>query len=406
MNRSIPNPSPIPTGAQVLVVDDEPDNIRFLGRLLAAEGYQVHVAESGERALETLECIADGTPPDLLLLDILMPNGMDGIEVCRRLKSRPGMAAIPVVFLTGKDDRETIVRAFEAGGSDYVLKPFDAAVLLARVRTHATLGRLTREQESALAQRTSELRQANARLQEANAGLRRLAIEISLVEEREKKRLAGELHDSPMQKLTLAQIQIASAVRYRDAESDRLLGVATELMRDALSELRTLQFELSPPLLYREGLGAALRWFVAHIEQRFDLDLRYRESGPVLALGPDLAVILFQCAREFVYNLLKHAAATRGLVELDYGAGRVTLTVSDNGKGLAGHPELQVPGKPGGYGLFGIRERLKPWGGELAITSDAQGTRAQVTAVPQPSNRAPGISSTTASHRLADRDDT
>jgi len=149
-----------------------------------------------------------------------------------------------------------------------------------------------------------------------------------------------------------------------------------------------------------------LRWFVAHIEQRFDLDLRYRESGPVLALGPDLAVILFQCAREFVYNLLKHAAATRGLVELDYGAGRVTLTVSDNGKGLAGHPELQVPGKPGGYGLFGIRERLKPWGGELAITSDAQGTRAQVTAVPQPSNRAPGISSTTASHRLADRDDT
>lgn len=405
MNRPIPNPSQIPTGAQVLVVDDEPDNIRFLGRLLAAEGYQVHVAESGERALETLECLADETPPDLLLLDILMPNGMDGIEVCRRLKSRPGMAAIPVVFLTGKDDRETIVRAFEVGGSDYVLKPFDAAVLLARVRTHATLGRLTREQESALAQRTGELQQANARLQEANAGLGRLAIEISLVEEREKKRLAGELHDSPMQKLNLAQMQIASAARRRDAESDRLLEVATELMRDALAELRTLQFELSPPLLYREGLGAALRWFVAHIARRFDLELRYRESGPVLALGPDLPVILFQCAREFVFNLLKHAAATRALVELDYGDDRVTLTVSDNGKGLAGHPESQAPGKPGGYGLFGIRERLKPWGGELAITSDAQGTRARVTAAPKPSDDAPGVS-TLATDQLGGRDDT
>jgi signal transduction histidine kinase len=405
MNRSIPSPSQIPTGAQVLVVDDEPDNIRFLGHLLAAEGYQVHVAESGERALETLDCLADGTPPDLLLLDILMPNGMDGIEVCRRLKSRPGMAAIPVVFLTGKDDRETIVRAFEAGGSDYVLKPFDTAVLLARVRTHATLGRLTREQESALAQRTGELQQANARLQEANAGLGRLAIEISLVEEREKKRLAGELHDSPMQKLTLAQMQIASAARRRDAESDRLLEVATELMRDALAELRTLQFELSPPLLYREGLGAALRWFVAHIARRFDLELRYRESGPVLALGPDLPVILFQCAREFVFNLLKHAVATHGLVELDYGDDRVTLTVSDNGKGLAGQPESQAPGKPGGYGLFGIRERLKPWDGELAITSDAQGTRAQITAAPWPSDDAPGVS-TLATDQLGGRDDT
>ena len=405
MNRSIPSPSQIPTGAQVLVVDDEPDNIRFLGHLLAAEGYQVHVAESGERALETLDCLADGTPPDLLLLDILMPNGMDGIEVCRRLKSRPGMAAIPVVFITGKDDRETIVRAFEVGGSDYVLKPFDTAVLLARVRTHATLGRLTREQESALAQRTGELQQANARLQEANAGLGRLAIEISLVEEREKKRLAGELHDSPMQKLTLAQMQIASAARRRDAESDRLLEVATELMRDALAELRTLQFELSPPLLYREGLGAALRWFVAHIARRFDLELRYRESGPVLELGPDLPVILFQCAREFVFNLLKHAAATHGLVELDYGDDRVTLTVSDNGKGLAGRAASQAPGKPGGYGLFGIRERLKPWGGELAITSDAQGTRAQVTAAPRPSDDAPGVS-TLATDQLGGRDDT
>jgi signal transduction histidine kinase len=116
-------------------------------------------------------------------------------------------------------------------------------------------------------------------------------------------------------------------------------------------------------------------------------------------------VILFQCAREFVYNLLKHAAATRGLVELDYGDDRVTLTVSDNGKGLAGHPDSQATGKPGGYGLFGIRERLKPWGGELTITSDAQGTRAKVTAVPKPSDDAPGVS-TTAIDQLGARDDT
>ena len=355
----------------ILVVDDEPQSLRFLGQLLTGQGYHVHVADSGEQALETLDSLAAEARIDLVLLDILMPGGMNGIETCRRLKSREEMRNIPVLFLTGKDDSETMVRAFDAGGADYLLKPFDTNVLLARVRAHSELGRLSRDMESALSERTRELR-------EANTTLRRLAMDISLVGEREKRRLAGELHDSPMQKLALAQMQIASAARSRDAESDRLLEAGLELMREALQELRTLQFELSPPVLYREGLVPALRWLATHTTQRFGLELAFVETAPVPELDRELAVLVFQCAREFVCNLIKHAGATRGSLEVGCHGSSVTLSVGDNGRGFdpdAVGPQLQGGG---GYGLFNTRERLALWGGRLSIESDGSGTRVNV----------------------------
>jgi len=196
----------------ILVADDDPHNVRAVGSLLKESGYQVHVADSGELAL----AIAGEVPLDLILLDILMPPELDGIETCRRLKADDRTRPVPVIFLTGKEDEETVVRAFTAGGADYVKKPFDARVLLARVRTHVELGLLSRALERALAERTRELSDANVKL-------RQLALEVSLIEERERKRLAGDLHDSPMQKLALAQMQIASAAQRRDNSNSRPL---------------------------------------------------------------------------------------------------------------------------------------------------------------------------------------
>jgi len=323
-------------------------------------------------ALEIADEIAGDLRLDLILLDIFMPAGLDGIETCRRLKSRPNMRNTPVIFLTGKDDRETMMRAFEAGGADYVLKPFNADVLLARVRTHSRLGRLSSDLEAALAESTRELRDANAQL-------RRLAMEISLVEERERKRLAGELHDSPMQKLALAQAQVVSASRRRDEESERQLEVGLELMRDALQELRSLQFELSPPVLYQEGLGPALEWLAAHAARRFGVELSCAGAAPS-QIHQDLAVVLFQCARELVHNLIKHSGASRGRIEIGVRSGEVLLSVTDDGKGFPAEPrraQAQVPAK-GGYGLFSVRERLALLGGRMSITADSGGTRVAV----------------------------
>jgi len=124
----------------VLVVDDAPANIRVVNEILH-DSYKVKIATNGQKALE----LAGETPgPDLILLDVVMP-GMDGYEVCTRLKANPGTRDIPVIFLTAQTETTDETRGFEAGAVDYIHKPFSPAVVVARVQTHLAL-RETREQ--------------------------------------------------------------------------------------------------------------------------------------------------------------------------------------------------------------------------------------------------------------------
>lgn len=128
----------------VLVVDDVPSSQHLLASILRDRGYQVLTASDGPMALERARTML----PDLVLLDIEMP-GMDGYEVCLRLKAEEATREVPVVFITAKTGTEDIVRGFRCGGMDYVTKPFHPLELLARVHTHVTLKR-TRDREREL----------------------------------------------------------------------------------------------------------------------------------------------------------------------------------------------------------------------------------------------------------------
>ncbi|MCK6491692.1 MAG: response regulator, partial [Planctomycetes bacterium] len=122
------------TKPTLLAVDDTADNLTLLNDLLCKQ-YKVKLANSGAKALR----IAAATPaPDLILLDIMMPE-MDGYEVCRQLKLHPATRDIPVIFLTARSDAEAERAGLEAGAVDYVTKPFNPPVLLARVKTHLAL---------------------------------------------------------------------------------------------------------------------------------------------------------------------------------------------------------------------------------------------------------------------------
>jgi signal transduction histidine kinase len=234
-------------------------------------------------------------------------------------------------------------------------------------------------------ERTLALRRTNAQLSRANAQLKRLTNEMSLVEERERQRLARELHDSPMQKLALAQMHIGAASRQLGNHSDERLASGLGLVRESLDELRSLQFELSPPMLFGEGLAPALRWLASHASERLGIMLSFRESGPTPSVQGDLAVLLFQCTRELVYNVAKHAGASSGTIEISEGSGGVIVTITDNGKGFASSGESRGPSREGGFGLLNVRERLALVGGELRITSSGAGTRASIRApVPAP----------------------
>ncbi|HTT61997.1 MAG TPA: hybrid sensor histidine kinase/response regulator [Bryobacteraceae bacterium] len=130
----------------ILVVDDTPANLRLLSEMLKAQGYKPRLVPSGKLALKAARAI----PPDLILLDIRMPE-MDGYEVCERLKADPDMKEIPVIFLSALDETANKVRAFAAGGVDYITKPFQVEEVLARVETHLSLRRQTRQLEESFA---------------------------------------------------------------------------------------------------------------------------------------------------------------------------------------------------------------------------------------------------------------
>ena len=121
----------------ILIVDDTPENLRVLGEMLDQRGYEVRIATSGSGALENAEV----SPPDLILLDILMP-GMDGYEVCRQLKSNARLQRIPVIFISALAMPEQKSRAFREGGADFVTKPFQVEEVVARVHTHLQVAEL------------------------------------------------------------------------------------------------------------------------------------------------------------------------------------------------------------------------------------------------------------------------
>jgi signal transduction histidine kinase/DNA-binding response OmpR family regulator len=165
------------TKGEILVVDDDLASVRALSALLVNQGHEVRQATDGPTAL----MIAAADPPELILLDVLMP-GMDGFEVCQRLRGNNATADLPVIFVSGLDEMVDKVRGFEAGGVDYITKPFQAEEVGVRVQTHLTLYRLQRELDQRnykLRQEIGERRQAEAALQARTGELGERVKELS-----------------------------------------------------------------------------------------------------------------------------------------------------------------------------------------------------------------------------------
>jgi len=151
---------------KILIVDDIPKNIQVVGSILMEENYDIYFANNGENALSQ----AFNKNFNLILLDIMMP-GLSGYDVCRELKNNPSTCNVPIIFLTAKVDTESLTKAFDVGGQDYVTKPFNSKELLSRVRTHIDLQQKTQELmwvnenlENKVKDRTQQLEEANQRL--------------------------------------------------------------------------------------------------------------------------------------------------------------------------------------------------------------------------------------------------
>ena len=156
--------------SSILVVDDEADSLSVLANILSAEGYQVRTADSGGLALKSVAAWL----PELILLDVRMP-GLDGFDVCQRLKTSDTSRGVPVIFITAAGEVDERVKGLAAGAVDYISKPFHREELLARVRTHLELARLRKDLEQQVSERTADLSNTVDRLRESEQRFRHMA---------------------------------------------------------------------------------------------------------------------------------------------------------------------------------------------------------------------------------------
>lgn len=169
--------------SSILVVDDSPESLTVLRLLLTKRGHRVRPALNGEMALKAI----GKSLPDLILLDIMMPPGEDGYEICRKLKSDDRTRDIPVLFVSALGKTEDRIKAFQAGGVDYIGKPFHTEEVLARVETHLALQNARRqlhEQNMRLQQEIGERERAQQALQQQNRDLATLNEELAAAKDR------------------------------------------------------------------------------------------------------------------------------------------------------------------------------------------------------------------------------
>jgi len=359
------NPDIDLTGATVLIVDDLPDNLRVLRQALEPQGYQIQVAGDGRSAIE----IATETHPDLILLDVQMPE-MDGFEACRRLKADSATADIPVIFVTARAETESVVRGFEVGSVDYIIKPFQTEEVLARVDTHLRVDRLTRS-----------LSEANRHINEA--AKRKMDFLASMSHELRTPITAIRGYaDNVLDGITgeINERQTRSISRIVE-NSDHLLELITGILDLARAETGTLDVTTSD-FNVRDVIGSACDAVGPLV--RPDVAVRFDIDEAVGQLHTDKALI-----RQILINLLSNAAkfTSNGSItvaaSLDdkVGGSNLLLQVTDTGVGIpedaidlifkefrqADNADPQHRGH--GLGLAITRHFVNLLGGTIGVTS-------------------------------------
>jgi two-component system, chemotaxis family, CheB/CheR fusion protein len=244
------------------------------------------------------------------------------------------------------------------------------------VEIEVTLSPLLREggcQVVSFISDVTERRATERRIREYQNKLQQMAFDAALTEERERRRIAADLHDRIGQSLALAQMKLKSLPV---AGGERgIIDEATQLLAQSLIDTRTLIFDLSPPILYDLGLKEALSWLAEDLEKRWGLRIEVAGDDLPKGLGDTEAALVFRAVRELLTNVVKHAQSPSAKISLQSAGEQLLITVTDDGVGFDPDAAAQ-PSAQRGFGLFSVREQISRLGGMLEVESAmGRGTR-------------------------------
>lgn len=307
----------------ILVVDDTPENLGVLFNYLDRRGFTVLLLQNGENALKQ----AENMRPDLILLDVMMPE-LNGFDVCQRLKAQETTRDIPVIFMTALSETVNKVKGFEVGGVDYITKPIHCEEVEARIKTHLMLRQLQRD----LQEKNAALSEKNAQLQAANASKDRFFSIIS--------------HDLRAPFIGLLSLTQTIAQEFESYPKENLKPLLVKLWKTAetfytlLENLLTWSrsqlgvIEYQPHLLnIRESILRNLRIFESPAqEKQIRLEMTVTETTPVYADEKMIDTVI----RNLLSNALKftHPGGTISIAASQDGQ-TATVTINDTGVGIA-----------------------------------------------------------------------
>ncbi len=363
------------TTGRILLADDNADMRAYVRRLLG-ESYEVRAVSNGAEAL----AVVRDDPPDLVLTDVMMPE-LDGFGLLRELRANESTSTIPVILLSAKAGEDARIEGMQAGADDYMVKPFTARELLARVGAHLALGRLRREtaerEHSLRTELEVRVEERTAELQRANQDLRLLSSQLQQLQDEERRRLARELHDSVGQLLAAIAMNIdmvRAEAHNLSPNMARRVDDNAQLLEQVSTEIRTISHLLHPPLLDEVGLWSALKWYVDGFAQRSRISTTLQLPPNLARLPADTEIAVFRAVQEGLTNVHRHSGSSSCSVRVFEEDNWLHVEIQDQGKGITREKQLSLASSRGGVGIRGMQERIRQLGGMLEIKSSDSGT--------------------------------
>ncbi len=359
---------------QILLVEDSAADARLLQENILLNGssdLSVSVVQSLHESVDHLK----SNYIDAILLDLSLPDSA-GLETVRQVRS--ACPDIPIVVLTGIDDEKTGLEAVRIGAQDYLVKGQTDGRLIVRAVCYA-IERKQTEQEIQKARDELEIRvkERTVELRRSQEKLRTLAAELQLAEERERRRIAQDLHDSLGQILAFSGRELKTLRKSLPDKAAKSLQAIIDHLDSAVEQARTLSFDLSPSALYDLGFEVAVEDLVDRMSKERNIRCHFENCSLPKPLAEDVKVLLYRSVRELLINAAKHANAGLVKVSLLRSSSELYIKVEDDGQGFDPSILNDSSKKARGFGIFSIHERLNHIGGHLEIESaKGKGTRA------------------------------